>query len=209
MTPSLVCFDLGNVLVRLAREWEEAFARAGVGIPEQFDDEQTRVRHERCLTDFETGKIDEKTYFRIASRYLKIDVEKMTAVYDVWIDGMQPCAGDMLDRLAATGVHTACLSNTSERHWHVMLGSGPRYVPLRRLRSYFASHLIGVMKPDSRIYQHVERNTKVAPEAILFFDDNDANIEAARRRHWHAELIDPAADPVRQMMGHLQRYGLL
>ena len=65
------------------------------------------------------------------------------------------------------------------------------------------------MKPDAKIYEHVEQTTGVAPEHILFFDDHPPNVNAARQRGWRVEQIDHTGDTVAQMTRHLRRYGVL
>ena len=85
----------------------------------------------------------------------------------------------------------------------------PKSLPLHRLHYHFASHRIGVMKPDPKAYEHVERSSGTTPESILFFDDDAGNCGAAQQRGWQAKQIDPSGDPVGQMCGHLERYGTL
>jgi putative hydrolase of the HAD superfamily len=48
-----------------------------------------------------------------------------------------------------------------------------------KFHSYYASHMVGFVKPDEAIYQYVIRNLQVAPEQILFIDDNQVNIDTA------------------------------
>jgi len=107
-------------------------------------------------------------------------------------------------------VRTACLSNTNERHWDTVNDAGSaHHVPLHTLDHLFASHLIGQRKPDGAIYEHVERAVGVPGGAILFFDDTEANVDAALRRGWHAVRIDPAEAPVQQMRRHLRHHRVL
>ena len=80
----------------------------------------------------------------------------------------------------------------------------PNYLSLERLTHRFASHLVGIRKPDAAIYEHVERSTGVAPSSILFFDDLEANVVAAQRRGWRAHQIRIDDDPVAQARAHLR-----
>ena len=65
------------------------------------------------------------------------------------------------------------------------------------------------MKPDAAIYQALEVATGRSSAALLFFDDRADNIDAARARGWHAELIDHRGDPPAEMRAVLQRYGVM
>lgn len=48
--------------------------------------------------------------------------------------------------------------------------------------SVFASHELGMRKPEARVYDHVVATLGVAPDAVLFLDDNRANLAGAAAR---------------------------
>jgi putative hydrolase of the HAD superfamily len=50
-----------------------------------------------------------------------------------------------------------------------------------KFHSYYASHLVGLVKPEKAIYQHVIERLQVMPEHILFIDDNQINIDMANK----------------------------
>jgi putative hydrolase of the HAD superfamily len=124
--------------------------------------------------------------------------------------GAYPGAHELIDDLCRAGVRTACLSNTTHNHWRMMHDpSGPHFLPLARMTHCFASFQIGLRKPDERIYAHVEHVTGVPPAGIVFFDDVEENVLAARQRGWHAHRITPDGDPILQERAHLRRHGVL
>ena len=96
---------------------------------------------------------------------------------------------------------TACLSNTNEHHWGLLSDrKHPAFFPLAELDHQFASHLIRARKPDEAIYEHLEKEAGVSGPEILFFDDVEENVRAARKRGWDAEWIDPELNnPMRQI----------
>jgi 2-haloacid dehalogenase len=55
-------------------------------------------------------------------------------------------------------------------------------------RSFVSGHL-RTIKPEPEIYAHLERDTGVAPDRLLFTDDRPENIEAAAARGWHTHLF--------------------
>jgi HAD superfamily hydrolase (TIGR01509 family) len=83
------------------------------------------------------------------------------------------------------------------------------FFPLDRLTWRFASHLIGVMKPHEGIYEHVERTTALPPASMLFFDDLEPNVVAARRRGWQSHQIQADSDPIEQARIVLRERGVL
>lgn len=48
------------------------------------------------------------------------------------------------------------------------------------------SHEVGVAKPDPAAYELTSRRLGVEPHEVLFLDDVEANVDAARRARWHA-----------------------
>ena len=60
----------------------------------------------------------------------------------------------------------------------------PRYVD-----DIFASHRLGMSKPDAEIFEHVIAVLGIAPARILFVDDNEANVEAAHRQGMQAAQV--------------------
>jgi putative hydrolase of the HAD superfamily len=48
------------------------------------------------------------------------------------------------------------------------------------------SHEVGLRKPDPRIYAVAAERLGVLPHEIVFLDDVEVNVEAARAAGWHA-----------------------
>jgi len=204
----LICFDLGRVLVDICSGWREACERAGVAFAEGLDDVVQRRDVVDLAMEHELGRIDAETFDRRLAHLLDMPAAAVAAVCSAWLK--QPCEGTeiVLDRVCGR-VMTACLSNTNDRHWRMMRGLVPSEarLPLDRLDHHFTSHLIGAMKPDPAIYEHVEKTTGITPQRIAFFDDLVENVEAARQRGWQAVHIDPNAPSVPQMQRVLEQWG--
>ena len=54
---------------------------------------------------------------------------------------------------------------------------------------HFASHIMGLVKPDKAAFKHVVATLDVDPARILFFDDNQLNVDAARQTGMQAERV--------------------
>jgi len=204
----LVVFDLGGVLVRIARGWPDVFERTGIAHDRGIIDNFEKIV--AINNEFEHGRIDETQLFtRIADFGDHCEAMHIEAMVDAWL--IEPYAGiaGLIDRVNGAGVATACLSNTNARHWRIMMETDARYSPLRNLRHRIASHLIEVMKPNDGAYAAVESQSGFGANQIIFFDDNADNIAAANKRGWRAHRIDPLNDPPKQMIGHLTRLGVL
>lgn len=206
----LVCFDLGRVLIRICDNWQHACRVAGVPVPEYPLAPGERAMLHQKVGEYESGRLDVEGFSKAASGHLKLNAEQMAAASAAYV--IEPFAGavELLDELHERGLRTACLSNTIDTHWRLVMNeSGPFYPLMSRIQSRYASHLLGARKPEAVVYEHVELETGTPGERIVFFDDMTDNIDAARTRGWRAELITRESHPVDQVRGHLVRIGIL
>ena len=196
----LVVFDLGGVLVQIVRSWAEAHERAGLSFPPPSASEFEARR--AALPRHDNGIDDQGVY-------TAEDVRRMS---DAWLIKEYPGISRVFDALKAACVDTAVLSNTNDAHWvrlYVQPQDEPEFPTLARAKHRFASHVLGVEKPDARAYRHVERVTGHSADRIMFFDDLLENIEGARAVGWTAELIDHTGDTASQMLASLRRRGIV
>ena len=205
----LVCFDLGRVLIRIADGWRDACAACGAPVPAQAGRPEFAAKVNELCIEHECGRIDNDTFDRRTAELAGLTVKQVAAVSDAWIGKPYCGAAALIEQVLDCGAQTACLSNTNDRHWRIMSNDSDGGLPLDRLHFRFASHLIGAMKPSDKAYAHVEAATKIAPQAIVYFDDDASNVDAAVRRGWQAVRIDPANDPVSQMKRHLRDHDVL
>lgn len=61
------------------------------------------------------------------------------------------------------------------------------------------SHEVGLAKPDPAAYELTTRRLGVEPGEVLFLDDVEANVDAARAFGWHAVLHVDTATSIREM----------
>jgi glucose-1-phosphatase len=214
----IVCFDLGGVLIRICGSWAEACRAAGLSPP---DASSTRALDEhRSLTALlDTGRIAYDEWAAGVSKAFGglYSPDEAKRAHDAISQEELAGALGLVDALHEAGVATACLSNTNHAHWVRLVhhdASGPRtgepeYPAVARLKRHFASHILGVAKPDPAIYAEFERLAEVRGDGIVFFDDRAENVDAARRRHWRAHRVDPERDPIAEVREHLRRYRVL
>lgn len=214
----LVCFDLGGVLVRICRTWEEACARIGMDVRSNEAWERNRPARREITRQYGIGRIDCDSYAQQISELMGglYSPEEITRVHDAWTIEDYPDVSNLLARLNATGMPTACLSNTNHGHWvrlaHEVDGQSrpgePEFPVVRLIRHRFASHLMGFAKPDPAIYSAFEKAMNFPPASILFFDDLEENIAAARHAGWIARQIDYRIDTAPQIESHLRQLDL-
>jgi putative hydrolase of the HAD superfamily len=172
---NILLFDLGGVLIELAgvdRMLELCSDTLSV------DELWARWIASESVRSFETGRAgaDEFGAAMLAEFGLSIAATQFLEEFTTWPRRVFPGGYELLDRLSAT-YRLVCLSNTNALHWPRVCGE----LGLARYFEHaFASHLIGMLKPDVEIFQHVIERLGVAPGRILFLDDNRLNVEAAQ-----------------------------
>lgn len=139
---------------------------------------------------FESGQTsaDEFANEMVNTLNLQTDNKAFIEHFRAW--PIAPFAGtsEWLQTLSASN-HTAMLSNTNELHWRRMkdeMGLGDV------MKDYFLSHKLGMVKPDKDIFEEVVSQLKVPAADVVFFDDNQKNIEAANAMGMRAMLVQGA-----------------
>ena len=174
-TVSHLVFDLGGVIVKLR----------GTPIPLEWFPENNKPSDiwERWLTSegprlFEAGKIGKEEFSNQVVEELSLSVgayeflDYFSELPECVFDGVKPLLAAAREQYT-----TACFSNSNELHWEgklVEMGLN------RCFDHYFASHLMGIVKPDPEGFYHVIEKLQVKPGDIAFFDDNQLNVDAAR-----------------------------
>lgn len=207
--PRVVCFDLGGVVVRICRTWEEACRRAGIDVrePERFGAPELARRRHELVERYQTGRLACAEYWSAIAEassgvYTAPEIE---AIHCAWTMDEYPGVASLVARLnQRDALLTACLSNTNASHWN-NLASSPAIAALRRR---LVSHELRLSKPDPEIYRAAERALEAQPQEIVFFDDLRENVDAAVARGWRAFQIDHTGDTAAQMREHLGALGI-
>ena len=203
----LICFDLGGVVIRHCRSWQEGCAAAGIPFdPERSPDHPTHAAARQDLVQrLTTGAIDADEFVRAIARLAggHTSAADVRRVHERWITGEHEGVGALIDELNQAGIRTSCLSNTDAVHWAWM----ERYSPaFRSIRIRHASHLLGVAKPDPRTFARFAELVGAPPEGIVLFDDLQPNVDAAHAAGWSAYRIDHlgcTATQLRQIMSQI------
>ena len=131
---------------------------------------------------YDRGALSAQTYWETVARDLEkpIDARTLRALIDadtaVWT---QPNV-EMMEwaaRLNRAGIKTGILSNIGDA---MELGVLGRFPALAEFSHHTFSHRLGIAKPDAAIYRHAVEGLGVPAEEILFVDDREENIVAAR-----------------------------
>lgn len=105
----------------------------------------------------------------------------------------------LFEPLKARGVrHVMATNNEIHRTSYIetTMGFG------ERVERIFAAGRMGIAKPDTDYFAHIEMELEIAPESLLLVDDMEENVAAARRRGWQAfHFTEGAHDLLEQTLG--------
>lgn len=175
-----IIFDLGGVIINIFPERSLlAFAQYAKSFTEPS------VYKNLMFHELETGQIPAGAFrdrirkdFNLDITDTQIDDAMMAMLGDVPPERIQ-----LLERMHKK-YYTVLLSNTNAIHYdgvNTTVGKTSGNLPLNDYfhKAYY-SHLIGLRKPDPRIFELVLRESNLKPEETLFLDDLGENLKSAR-----------------------------
>jgi HAD superfamily hydrolase (TIGR01509 family) len=172
--PDVLLFDIGGVLVDYVGPERLSALLGGDPSPE---DVLRRWPDCVSLARFETGELGIEDFAAafVAEWGLPLTPASFLEEFAGWPRAPFPGALALLERLRGRA-KLACLTNINELSWARVRD----VMGLERcFDRCFASHEIGLLKPDPRIYAHVVEALGCDPARIAFFDDTQRNVAAA------------------------------
>ena len=190
-----VVFDVGRVLY----QWQLS------ALFEKMTDDPARL--EKVLGEVVT---EEWHFLHDAGRPLSQMVPERIALYPDFADeirayatrfnetipGPVPGSHALVERLDAAGVPLFAITNFGAEFW---AGFRPNERIFDRFIDIVVSGEERIAKPDPAIFALSAARFGHAPEAMLFIDDNPANIEAARGCGWQVHHFTDAASLERDL----------
>lgn len=184
MTPSVVIFDLGKVLVDF--DYSKAghrIAASGTVSPEEV---RRFIDHSPLLFRYESGQMTTPEFFhevRAATGYRGPLAEFSEIFADIFLPMEEMVA--LHAAVRRRGIPTFILSNTNE----LAIGHIRRRFPFfADFDGYVFSYEVGAMKPHEKIYAAAEHLTGKRGAELLFLDDRPDNLAPAAARGWQTVL---------------------
>jgi len=183
-----VVFDIGNVLV----EWHPA---------RPFDRVMGQARREALFARVDFAAMNERSDLgedlgdliaELVAQHPE-DRDDILLWQKLWLEMLAPDlprSARLLRVLRTRGMPVFALSNFGVP---TLVLADQRYPVLTEFDTRFISGELRLAKPDPAIYAHVEAETGVAPERLLFIDDRPENIAAAQARGWQGHLFETEA----------------
>lgn len=163
----------------VAIDFDRVFARWAALARVPFEQVKARFSHGEAYRRHERGEIDVSGYFASLRRELGIDLSDEDFA-EGWaqVFGAEIAPTVALIRALSPRVPMYLFSNTNPAHYQLW---SVRYAEaLRPLRRRFISCEMGLRKPERGAFEHVAAEIGVPLARLLFLDDTEANLEAAR-----------------------------
>jgi len=174
----LYIFDLGNVIIdidfnRVLGVWSD-LGRVPLSTL------QSRFRMGDSFEQHERGEISDEQFAAAVCDELGIALsfEQFAAGWQAVFVSVRPEVLTVMHQLRQQGHRVVILSNTNRLHCTYWPAQYPQ-VQQAADRVYLSQEM-GVRKPEPAIYQQVLQQEGTPADQAIFFDDNLANIEAAR-----------------------------
>jgi 2-haloacid dehalogenase len=106
------------------------------------------------------------------------------------LPGPVPGSLELVEALHVRGVPLYAITNFGADLWASFHPTQPVFT---HFRDIVVSGVEKLVKPDPAIYRLAERRFGLTPQAMLFIDDNAANIAAVEACGWHGHLFTDAA----------------
>lgn len=183
-----VVFDLGGVLAEFSGV---ATMRELAGID---SDDALWQRWLECewVRRFERGHCSAAEFAdgMVADWRLPMTGAEFLAAFGDWVQHPYDGAEELVKETAAIAT-VAMLSNMNAVHWELAVSDWPL---VSHFEHVFTSFQLGLIKPDAEIFTHVVGVLGLAPQEVLFLDDNQINVDGARAAGLRAERVRGVAE---------------
>ena len=194
-----IIFDLGGILINLDYEksLEEFIKIGGKNIKSIYQ----QYKGYPLFAEFEKGAISAQQ-FRDGLRTLFDFQASDQALNFAWNAILQDFPKERLDFVDKVGKtkRTFILSNTNKIHkegfdkiYQQQIGDASLAIHFEK--AYY-SHLIGMKKPDTEIFDWILKKHQLQAKKTLFIDDTLENLEGAKKAGIHTLHIDPKKNTI-------------
>lgn len=192
-------FDLGGVVVDIRRQnCVDAFVRLGLPDADSYFGEYAQTGIFMAIEDGSATVEEFHNSLREAFPQPETITDKdIDDAFQRFIIGIPEHRLRALEELRGR-YRVYLLSNTNPIMWDGVLAREFAKLPPKRREDYFdgmvTSFEAGAAKPDAKIFRYTAESLGIRPEETLFFDDSQANVDAARALGFRAELVAPGRE---------------
>ena len=188
-------FDFGNVLLNL--DHKRCLDTFNNTLDVTWDINNYPERISKAIQAYEQGQITDDSFLQVFEQYnTQVKPKELIKAWNSILTDLPQARLDMLEALRSD-YNLCLLSNINNLHhnWintYLLNKLKIENFEQRFFDKVFYSHLIKKRKPNLNIYHHVSLECKVRLNDILFIDDMQINIAAAKKYGWKVMRHDPS-----------------
>lgn len=174
--PLALLFDLGGVVIdidfrRAFSAWQPDSALSLEEIAEAFKFDLPYQRHER-------GEIPASEYYDHLALMLRMKNDHVH-IERGWNSIFLSEISETTAMIRAARSRIPCYAFTNTNAAHAIAWSGMFPAVVQSFDRIFASHEMGLRKPERAAFDHIAQELGLAAESIVFFDDLPENVQGA------------------------------
>jgi HAD superfamily hydrolase (TIGR01509 family) len=185
MTIKTLLFDLGNVLAEI--DPDGLLTTNGfIKYNKNFSDIIQQPQCIKLMSDYDLGKITSCNFRKLFKKLLSIEDMQDTEFDNTWNAFILPLCEKKLKFINSLKNHykVFLLTNINEINL-TGINKKCKFIGIDNLSNIFDktyySYEIGYKKPDIEAFKLILDEQKLNPKEVLFLDDSDENIEAAKK----------------------------
>lgn len=200
--PTTVLLDVGWVVLRVSRDLVLPLNGSGKVLRVPWE----QISELSAYDQLERGSLDPSQFFSIIKEEFAIEPSVTAGLFQKhWNELLLeevPGVSAVLSRLRPE-VGLFGLSNTNPLHYRYFMEAYPVF---KAFKQVFSSVDFRCRKPEPEIYHRACEAMNLKPEEIIFLDDLEPNVDAARRAGMHSERV---RDSAQRMESIFNKLGLL
>jgi len=194
-----VIFDFGNVIINIDfLRIYQTFARYTSKSIEYIE---KRINEEQIFRKYESGQFTDEEFRDVIRQTLNFPLSDQE-VDNAWNAILLDIPKDRIDLInnIRQKYPVYLLSNTNNIHITASNNYLKKAHGIKNLNVLFdklyLSYEMGMWKPDAEIYYAVLHSINLQPNEVIFFDDNQLNIESAKSIGMQTILVEPSTSVV-------------
>jgi len=181
MADKVIVFDLGKVIFDYDVKKMPPLWSAYSSNKSLFQDmESFMIKNINLFAKYEKGLISSVDFYKEILSLLEMKNLSFDKFCEIWNDIFTPM-DDVIELVKSLSkkYELALLSNTNELHFDYLYKDYSGF--FKNFKKLHLSYLMNLRKPDIEIYNEVLKYHNIKPENMFFTDDNQENIDAAKK----------------------------
>ena len=181
MADKVIVFDLGKVIFDYDVKKMPPLWSAYSSNKSLFQDmESFMIKNINLFAKYEKGLISSVDFYKEILSLLEMKNLSFDKFCEIWNDIFTPM-DDVIELVKSLSkkYELALLSNTNELHFDYLYRDYSGF--FKNFKKLHLSYLMNLRKPDIEIYNEVLKYHNIKPENMFFTDDNQENIDAAKK----------------------------